>query len=161
MAVELPDLVRVNTEERIRQALTAIKDKHPEKLLVAEQVVDAAQHPDHPLHDYFEWSDDEAALQFRLMQARCLIRKIKVSNPVADGAPVPKYVSLRPDRQRQGGGYRETKEVVNNAELLAQLEETAKRDIEGVLGRYQMLEGLVTAVREALASAKPAGRKKR
>ena len=64
-------------------------------------------------------------------------------------AKVPKYVSLGTDRKKPGGGYRETSQVLSNKELMFQLEETAKKDIDGVLRRYEMLKGLVARVRKA------------
>jgi hypothetical protein len=158
--VQLEDIEeKVSSTETIRKALEEIQATNPDGLLKAEDVVDKAAHPDHPMHQYFEWDDSEAAVQYRLMQARVLIRKIRVSNVEQDGPPVPKYLSLRSDRAKPGGGYRQTSEVVNNKELLAQLEETAKRDIDGLLARYEMLKDLVARVRRA-AGIPPKDKKK-
>lgn len=41
-------------------------------------VVDDARRPDSPLHEFFEWDSDKAALQYQLDQARTLIRAVKV-----------------------------------------------------------------------------------
>lgn len=149
--IELQDLDRVSAAEKARKALAEIQEQNEEGLLRAEDVVDTARSPDHPLHKYFTWDDSEAAEQWRLTQARHLIRKVLVIGPNGDedAAPVPKYVSLRPDRKRKGGGYRKTSEVLSNKELLAQLEETAKKDLDAVLQRYEMLKGLVAKVRKA------------
>jgi hypothetical protein len=40
-------------------------------------VIEAAREPDSPLHGYFEWDDSKAAEQYRLDQARCLIRSVQ------------------------------------------------------------------------------------
>lgn len=62
---------------------------------------------------------------------------------------MPQFVSLRAERAKPGGGYRETAEVLNSKDLLSQLEETAKKDIDGVLGRYEVLKSLCERVRKA------------
>ncbi len=150
MLVDLKEVERVSNVEIARKALAEIKAAHAEKLLTAEDVVSTASDPDHPLHKYFEWQNVEAAHQYRLAQARGLIRKVLVIGPDnGDETPVPKYVSLRKDRNRKGGGYRETRDCLNSKQLLAELEETAKADIEGVLQRYQMLKALCERVRKA------------
>ncbi len=149
--LELKEIERLPTTEIARRALAEIQAANPDKLLVADEVVSTAAHPDHPLHKCFTWDDTEAAHQWRITEARALIRKITVIPPDAeDESPIPKYVSLRDDRNRKGGGYRETREVVNSKELLSQLEETAKKDIQGVLGRYEMLKALCEKVRTAI-----------
>lgn len=159
--IELQDFVRkVSNVEEARQALAKIKKANSDGLLTAEDVLEAASHPDHPLHRYFEWDETEAAHQWRLMQARGLIRKVLVSEPDEGiGDAVPKYVSLSIDRKRPGGGYRETREVLNSKQLMEQLEETAKRDIDGILRRYEMLKALCAKVRKA-AGIKPKGNRK-
>jgi len=44
--------------------------------LTPEDVLADAKHDNSPLHDYFEWTDTDAAHQFRLQQARGLIRAV-------------------------------------------------------------------------------------
>jgi hypothetical protein len=131
-----------------------------EEVIKAEAVVSKAAAEDSAMHGYFEWDDTLAGHQYRLGQARALIRKMVVIMPDDQSeAMLPKYVSLRPDRKKPGGGYRETARVLNNKELLAELEETAKRDLDGILRRYEMLRDLCQRVRKAAgigkATAKP------
>lgn len=47
--------------------------------LTPEIVVDSARHEESPLHDEFDWDDGVAAHQWRIEQARRLIRSVKVS----------------------------------------------------------------------------------
>ena len=56
----------------IRDALREIADKNGRT--TAEIVVEAARRPDHPLHDVFEWDDGIAGQQYRIIQARMLMR---------------------------------------------------------------------------------------
>ena len=159
--IELQEVeVKVSNIEVVRKALKAIKSKSKDKVLVAEDVVEDASHPDHILHKDFEWDDTVAGHQWRLTQARALIRKVFVSDPEDDGQTYPGWVSLRSDRKSPRGGYRETNDVINNKQFLSELEETAKRDIEAVLARYQMLKDLCAKVRKAAGiKGKSKGRK--
>jgi hypothetical protein len=44
--------------------------------LTPQRVLDDARHDNSPLHSFFEWSDSAAANQYRLQQARGLIRSV-------------------------------------------------------------------------------------
>jgi len=46
--------------------------------LTAEIVVDDAHSPGSPLHEFFEWNDTKAAEEFRLEQARNVIRSVRI-----------------------------------------------------------------------------------
>lgn len=54
--------------------------------LTPKDVVDDARSHNSPLHSFFEWSDTKAAEQFRLQQARGLIRAV-VAVVVSAGVP--------------------------------------------------------------------------
>lgn len=56
----------------LTEQLSAIRDEHGS--LTPEVVVDAASHPDHPLHSRFDWDDTVAARKWRLEQAGQLLR---------------------------------------------------------------------------------------
>ena len=47
-------------------------------VLTPDAVLEDAQKEDSPLHDQFTWDDSEAAHQWRLEQARTLIRSVRV-----------------------------------------------------------------------------------
>jgi hypothetical protein len=51
---------------------------HDRGRLTADDVVEVAAPPESPLHPHFEWNDGRAAHQFRLEQARALIRSVHV-----------------------------------------------------------------------------------
>lgn len=132
-----------------------------------EDVVDAAAHPDHELHGFFDWDDSEAAKKFRLMQARMLIRTIPVVYVQEEQKKgekrqkrvikVRKYHALRSDR-KDGGGYREIEEITSDKNMLDELEQEAKAEMEGVLRRFEVLKDLCAAVRAVIK--KPAIKKK-
>lgn len=134
----------------VRKILDALRGKNPSGLLVPEEVVREAEKPSSPLHPWFDWDDGEAAKKWRLEQARCLIRDVEVTftdDPAEKS--VPKYVSLMSDRQRPGGGYRETSRVLSSKELRKELEETAKKELAAWMARYRMLTDLCAKVGKA------------
>lgn len=139
---------------------TKLKESHPDGLLVAEDIVAAAANPKSAMHPFFEWDDSEAAKEWRLVQARFLIRKVMISNPTdMNQPPVPKFVSLMEDRQREGGGYRDVVEVITDAGLRAQLEETAKRELIAWSKRHSILTHLCQPVLQAAGIDEPKPKK--
>lgn len=148
MTLNEPKL-KVKDRKAVKEALIAIKRANGNDLLVAEEVVEVARDESSPLHQCFTWDDTEAAKQYRLVQARRLISCEVVWPDDEKEHPVPRWVSLSSDRKRPGGGYRETKQVINSKKLLEELEATAKKDLDGVLKRYEMLKAFVAKVRRA------------
>ena len=62
--------------QEIIAAITTLEDRKGK--LTASQVLEVARSPDSPLHPCFEWDDSIAAEQWRLEQARELIRRVKI-----------------------------------------------------------------------------------
>ena len=146
----------------VRKALDEVRNVNADGLLVAEEVVEAARDPKNPLHRHFNWEDTSAAHQWRLAQARALIRQITVTMPDdPTETAVPKFVSLLSDRKRTNGGYRETSKVLSSKQLRDELEATAKRELQAWSERYQMLVGLVSRVRAAAGLPRPGAKKRR
>ena len=91
-------------------------------LLRAVDVVEEARHPASPLHDRFNWDDTEAAHQWRLQQARQLIRvKVEYLPYQEPRYEVRAFVSLMPDRQVPACGYRVMAEVLSEPARRQQL----------------------------------------
>ncbi len=144
--------LRMGRDRRaVRGELQSIKRDDADGLLKADAVVSRASDDANPLHPFFEWDDGKAAHQHRLAQARALIRSVEVVMPEdSDESPIPKFVSLRFDRSKVGGGYRETQDVVKDRKFLTELEATAKQDIDAFLRRYEMLKEFCAKVRAAI-----------
>lgn len=104
-------------------------------------VVDAARPADSILHDRFEWDDSEAAEQYRLWQARQLIRCSVIMEPRTE-TTVRAFVSLTADRETEGGGYRETVRVLARAEGRASLLADALAELEVFQRKYAALTEL-------------------
>jgi len=62
--------------------------KHRDGTITAPAVVDEARPEDAVLHPAFEWQDPVAAEQYRLIQARTLIKRVRVICPEATQEPV-------------------------------------------------------------------------
>lgn len=74
--------------------------------LAPADVVDAARDPTSPLHSHFTWDDSEAAEKYRLMQARTLIRTVKLEITIRD-VPLSVVGYVRdPEADAKTAGYR-------------------------------------------------------
>ena len=125
--------------QAVTSALVAIYKS--EGVLCAEAVVERARSSESPLHRYFEWSDSEAAHQYRLEQARHLIRCSVTVLPGAEG-PVRAFASLMPDRVRAGGGYRHTVDVMCDSEMRERLLSQALDELHRIRRGYKQLNEL-------------------
>lgn len=113
-------------------------------VLKPEAVVEAARPEESPLHSRFTWDDGEAANQYRIWQARQLIRVSVELVEVGNGAPVEvrAFVSLTPDRADDGGGYRRTVDVLSRADTRRQLLKDAVKDLGDFEQKYKTLSEL-------------------
>ena len=100
----------------------------------AEQIVEAATPPDHPLHPQFEWDDGVASHQWRLKQARVLLRVTVHIRKTSDGrVRVPVFTSLPSDRGVNG--YRETETILTDPDMVLERDLDVLRRIEAILNR--------------------------
>jgi hypothetical protein len=127
--------------EAVKSELLAIAAADPHGILRAEAVVEYAKsNPASALRERLEWDDAEAAHEYRLMQARQLIRAyVKFEPRVA--RTVRGFVSVATDRAA-GGGYRPIENVLDNPIYRGQLVEQAINDLLGVKKRYEHLPEL-------------------
>lgn len=105
-------------------------------------VVEAARDESSPLHPCFQWDDGEAAHQYRLLQARNLLRVYVNVEPAANVEPVRAYVSLTSDRVKDGGGYRAMAEVLSDSDLRQQLLNDAFVQFRNMRKKYEHLKQL-------------------
>lgn len=133
-----------------------------------QDVVDDARDPASPLHDFFEWDDDVAAQQYRLSQARLLIRRVKIQVTVHE---VPMDVARYVRDPDEPGQYASIIRVRNDADrsrrtVIDEMNRVAKaakraRAIAAVLGTVQQVDEIIalaeTIVRRATATDAPAG----
>ena len=117
--------------------------------------------PDHPAHEWFLWSDEEAARQHRLWQAREFTRDLRVKFTVEEIRPnrtmavrqVEAPAMLSPVEGRsQGGGYFQTD--LSKPEHMAELCRQAATALNLWLRRYEAallhIGGSPTAVQDQI-----------
>lgn len=113
-------------------------------ILKPEDIVNDARNPKSPLHKRFDWNNTKAAYEWRLLQARNLIRVVVQIIPNGTSEPSRVWVSLMQDQNKKGGGYRPLISVLSNEELRRQLLEEALRDMECFSQKYYHLNELAT-----------------
>lgn len=111
-------------------------------ILQPEIVVEEARRPSSPLHSKFTWDDTEAAHQYRIYQARNLIRVVVQMIPNTADSHERVWVSLKKDRENEGGGYRTLVSVLSDNDLREQLLQQAFEDMEYFQEKYSKLQEL-------------------
>lgn len=105
-------------------------------------VVKAASNPKSVLHDMFTWDDSKAAAEYRLYQARQILRTYVVTEQPGTKSTVRAFVSLKQDRQKHGGGYRHIADVLSDDELYQQLLADSLDELRTFQQRYARLKEL-------------------
>lgn len=111
-------------------------------VLKPELVVEEARRPSSPLHSRFQWDDSVAAHEYRIFQARNLIRVVVHVLPNGNEETERVWVSLKQDQQNEGGGYRTLVSVLSDADLRQQLLEQAFEDLQYFEEKYSHLQEL-------------------
>lgn len=133
-------------QNSILSELRQIERKH-NGILRANDVVAYAENPATALHSRFEWDDTKAGYQYRLLQARNLIR-VQVHIISEDIEPVRCYVSLKENRQNKGGGYLGMGMVLMDRKKRETLLQEAYQDMEVFIHKYERLKELAGVRRE-------------
>jgi hypothetical protein len=111
-------------------------------LIRPADVVEAARDENSALHECFEWDDTEAGHQYRLIQARQLIRVYVHVEEKEEAEPVRAFVSLTTDQRNPGGGYRTIAQVMSNEELREQMLTDALTRLRNLQKQYRSLTEL-------------------
>ena len=106
-------------------------------VVVPEQVVEFARDERTALHRYFEWDDTAAAREYRIVQARVVLR-MAVTVVIAGNKPVRALVSLSSD----GGGYRQLNLVLADPQQRGVLLEDALQSLNRFREKYEQLREL-------------------
>ena len=144
----------------VSEELILIRDSNG-GLISPRKVVDFARDPGSALHKRFEWDDSKAAEDYRLWQARKVIRLelviigkdeqgqtviisgVESEDDGAGGQEVRAYVSLTSDRAGDdSGGYRSLVDVLSDESYRDQMLESAKTDMIIFKRKYQVLSQL-------------------
>lgn len=113
------------------------KESHGE--LTPDDVLKDARNDNSPLHSYFEWSDTEAAQQYRLSQARGLIRAV-VAIYVSDDKPAQKMRAFVHINEPGAEHYRDTAHAMSQEKTRDLVLRQAWREFHSWRRRYQELD---------------------
>lgn len=133
----------------LREQLTGIYREHG--TLTPKLVVDVARDPEHPLHSRFEWDDSVAGERYREIQARELIRVVKVTEAAGDNdvRRVRSFLSVqRPD----GPSYVPAEEVKADPLMARMVLQAAEREWRQLYAKYRHLGEFLDLVRKDIAS---------
>lgn len=124
----------------IQQELDTVR-KQNRGLLAPGAVIRFAENPATALHEKFEWDNTKCGQEYRLWQARELIR-VYVVVLKKDAPPVRAYVSLQRDRVKPGGGYRAIANVMRSPTLRDELLREALAELNRWRAKYANLKAL-------------------
>lgn len=122
--------------EIIKQELKRIEQRNG--VLTPSTVLAAAESETSPLHRYFEWDQDKAAVQYRLQQARGLISSVQVTidevemngyeniSVMVDDKPVRAYVAIE--------------KILTDEDMYKQVRQQMVQDLEVFQTRYKNIE---------------------
>lgn len=123
--------------------LEALRAKHGGEL-TPHQVLEDAREEQSPLHQYFTWSDSEAAEQFRLEQARLLIRTVvAIYKDDRQEMRQRAYVHVR---TQEAPRYMETSEAMARPDTREVVLNRAKAELIGWRKRYGDLQEMASIV---------------
>lgn len=107
--------------------------------LTPKDVVDDARHDNSPLHSFFEWDDSAAAEQYRLKQARGLIRSV-VAVYVQEDKPAVRQRAYVHINEPEAHHYRETSHAMSLTKTREMVLQQAWRELQGWRKRYADLK---------------------
>jgi hypothetical protein len=109
--------------------------------LTPKDVVDDARNHNSPLHSFFEWNDGDAAEQWRLQQARGLIRSV-VAIYVDDTQPAVRTRAYVHINEPEAPHYRDASHAMTQKKTRDMVLQRAWRELQAWRKRYQDLKEL-------------------
>lgn len=107
--------------------------------LTPQDVLKDAKHNNSPLHSFFEWDDGEAAEQYRLQQARGLIRSV-VAIYTDEKNPAVRTRAYVHINEPTAPHYREAGHAMSQAKTRDMVLQRAWRELQSWRTRYQDLK---------------------
>lgn len=106
-------------------------------MLTPEDIVSDAKRARSPLHSAFEWDDSTAAQQYRLVQAREVLRAIVVVHETMESSPVRAFVRVDTD---EGTRFTSIQHAMSEDDLREQVLQRALRELTDWRQRYDHLK---------------------
>jgi hypothetical protein len=134
-------------------------------VLIPDELVEEARNPASPLHGEFEWNDTAAAHRFRVLQARTLIKSVRMEVVIEQVEfSIPAYLR-NPESSAAKSNYRSIASIRSEADLArAALIDEMKRvanavsrakKLARVLGVESDLEIIDTLAASIIAQVQP------
>jgi hypothetical protein len=129
--------------------------------ITPEDVLNDARNPNSPLHPFFEWDDNLAAEQFRLNQARALIRSV-VAVYTRPDLPAVRARAYSHVAERGAPHYRETSHALSQEKTRRLVLNRAWNELQAWKERYRHLSEFANLVEviDALEPTPKAGSKR-
>ncbi len=121
-------------------------------LVTPEQIVRHACHPENPLHRLFEWDDTKAAEQFRLEQARNILRSLVYDVEIIPGKVEEIRYTVNVMQNGQNG-YASIETALANDDLSRQVIDEASRYVQIAIKRlsqYRQMAKIVGTLEKAI-----------
>lgn len=131
----------MNKKEEIGRELEEIRLSRGGVLVARDVVSFARRRKSSFLHSCFTWDDSLAAKEYRLWQARELIRVSVVILP-EHKAPIRAYVSLKKDRYGERGGYRALVDILKDESRYKVMLQEALEELRLFEVKYKILKEL-------------------
>lgn len=147
MSVEFVAFGEVPTETRKYQDRSLVLEElsfieKRDGVVTPEAVVEFAKDETTQLHGQFNWDDGEAAHQWRLFQARQVIRAMVTILPNGNEDVVTKAYVHIVETSRNPTGYIEVRKVLSDEEYRKQMLNTAHRELKTFRKKYAHLKEL-------------------
>lgn len=134
----------------LRDSLQSVYDRRGE--LTPALVVAEASPEDHPLHDRFEWDDSVAGPKYREVQARELIRSVRIVYREKTGKEPERSTRYwQSVRGPTGHVYKPSEEIVQDEVLTQIVLRDMERDWRALKERYGHFAEFVEMVRKDVA----------
>lgn len=145
-------IVGIEDAQNIGEYLTF---KFPQGEITPQELVSLAKDHNSPIHKYFEWDDKKAAKDYRLYQARRLIKSIIIE---IDGSDVPAYHNIRL-LDSDEPSYMDTLNCMHSPDIWAQVLNRALMEAKNWAERYKTYKelapivGAITRTSERISNA--------
>jgi hypothetical protein len=131
---------KLDSANEVGQHLERLREKFKGELTPEDVVADAENH-NSPLHSFFEWDDSEAAQQWRLQQARGLIRSV-VAIVINQDEPVKRVQAFVHVPEPGAPHYRATDHAMSQERTRELVLRQAWKEFQAWRKRYEHLEEL-------------------
>lgn len=113
--------------------------------LTPQDILDDARHDNSPLHSFFEWDDGAAAEQYRLQQARGLIRAV-VAVYVREDKPAVRTKAYVHINEPSAPHYREATHAMSQQKTRKMVLDRALNELKAWKARYRDLEEFASLI---------------